>query len=227
MRKHALFGVILACGVAALAGCGRGNHANSSSSPASSSSAAAPDSSKLSGADVSNLILQYERQNCAWNTYSYPYADYQQIMNFFAEQVRLGRITAGQTGAGMGSNAQNFPYTDHYGDNQLAQYWWEPPYEVRVKDCMYLPTGIQILDTTYDATGKGAQVIFRNAGSEPTDFGKHFIDLMGNTSDQHMWMGASKDMNTLRIDNTELVATLQKLDATGWRVDTILQSVHP
>lgn len=173
-----------------------------------------------------SLILQYERSHCSWNLYSYPYAAYQPILGFFQRGANEHFFAPSGIGQGYFAQMQNFGYVDHDGTQRVAQFWWEPPHELRVFDCLYLPTGVQILDTTPDQTGKLARVIFRNTGSELTAFGQRFIRDSGQSlpSQQKMWIGADQESRDLEIDNVELVAQLQKLDATGWRVVGITKS---
>jgi hypothetical protein len=175
--------------------------------------------------DTAGLILQYERLHCAWNLYSYPYDALQPVLGFFQRGANEHVFAPSGVGQGFGAQMQNFGYVDHDGTQRVAQFWWEPTYEIRVFDCMYLPTGVQILDTTPDQTGKLAHVIFRNTGNELTAFGERFLRDSSQRlpPEKKMWLGNKQESRDVEIDNVELVAQLQKLDATGWRVVGIAQ----
>lgn len=179
-----------------------------------------------SPSDMADLILGYEHLHCVSNNYEYPWASYEPLRQFFGAQIRAGFLTAGQSSGALTNLqgwSQTFPYRDRFNIGQAAQLWAIPG-EVRVGDCGYVPTGIQILDTTYDATGKQAQVIFRNSTAALTDFAERLVSAMGPLPSQRMQISGSPGATAVEIDNVELVAQLQKLDATGWRVNDIQAS---
>jgi hypothetical protein len=213
MRRTIRAGLVVICAASALGACGRGGSGGSVSG------------STLSDSDASNLIIQYEQHNCAWGQYEYSLDDTQKIADFFSDQVRQGKLTVlPQTWSDMGGHEQNFPYTDRHGLNLKAHYGWLMHGWVIVKDCFFIPTAIQVLDTTYDSNGKGATIVFRNTVDEPSDFAQRFFALEGQPSKHQMWIGPAFDNDMQEVDGLELVALLQKLDATGWRVNTIMQS---
>jgi len=217
-----ILAAVLILSILSLYACGRQAHGPSTGGTVP---AAPADPNKMTPDQESKLLLQYERGFCSWNSYAYQYnANYDNIKTFFQQQVNSGFLTAGETGSDFGSQAQNFPYTDDGGFPSMAQFWWSPGWEVRVKDCMYVASSVSILDTTYDASEKTARVIFRNTGSVPTAFGRAFTSWRGPPEPRQMWLGNSKVTGILEVDNVELIASFQRLDATGWRVTGVMRS---
>lgn len=196
----------------ALSGCNKHSGDNAASAPSEASGPTAD--------EASAMILDYERRNCAWENFAYVGQYYSPLSDFFQQQVQAGFLTQMQGGPASGAGVQNYTYTDQHGVQQIVQFWWNPPWRVGVKDCFFVPAAVQVLDTTVN--GKEAQIVFRNSSSEPSQLEQKLVAAISYQPDQTMFVGPAKDQNNVKVDGVELVANLELLDATGWRINTIL-----
>jgi hypothetical protein len=82
--------------------------------------------------------------------------------------------------------------------------------------CLRMPLAVDILDTTVGPSGKDATVTFKYSGSAPTDFANDMLARAFPATN-----GPNVQAQQWPMWTIEHTAFFQRLDATGWRVNSI------
>jgi hypothetical protein len=191
-----------------LASCGKGSKGGGSG---------AVDTSALNADTANSMLLAYSLQNCRMDLYQYDAAAALPVVDAWEQQLP----SKGYASQSMGAPGQ-VPTIDVYAYNYQGV-----PMTIKVSKfpifggsrsiagCLWVPSSITVLDTTIDPTGKAATVIFRYGPKVKTPFAADMYALAPTPSNDEQADELSDAWTT------EHRAFFQKLDASGWRVNSV------
>jgi hypothetical protein len=204
--------VLVALASVSLAGCGKGSKGNSSASGSQT-----VDTSELSTDTAASMLLTYAIQNCRMDQYQYDAAAALPIVDAWEHMLPSKGYAVqsiGSTGGAFGVDVYTYGYQ---GVTMSIKVTIFPMFggSRSVAACLWVPKSVTVLDTTIDPTGKTAAVVFRYDAKVFTPFARDMYALSPTPSSDEQADELSANWTA------EHTAYFQKLDATGWRVDSI------
>lgn len=178
-------------------------------------------SQALTKDEAAKLLLRYATEHCPASTLWFNNAkDFSLLDRWVLGLTKEGyERTAREKGGGpgIGDIWEVYRYDDHgvplsFTYNYFDQAW----YKARsFTVCLVLPSGVEVLDISMEPDKKSAVVIYRYTGKRPSGFATEFTKKY-TTKDLRSEV---ERMNRLAFGGQEQRVALQRLDATGWRVD--------
>ncbi|HEY4941886.1 MAG TPA: hypothetical protein VII56_10695 [Rhizomicrobium sp.] len=213
-------------GAIGLASSGHDSKSASSSSPISEASAApVPAAAEaLTAQTAAAMLLEYSIVNCTPSriVFGAP-SDFPILDTWESQWLSSGRYVMSSTDHGPDTSEDVLTHVNPVNPtltvrmavriHKYAQVWFK---QREYFGCLVMPVAVNVLDTTVDPSGKTATVIFRYGAVGRTDFGNDMM-FRAYPATNAPFTQAQQDRRWI-IEHT---AYFQKLDAIGWRVESI------
>lgn len=156
------------------------------------------------------LLLSYSRQNCRMDITEIVGSQWVPATRAWRAKLLGSGYTLASSAGGV--DTLNYQYQ---GDTMRVLLTEPISGDLSIQGCVNVAGSVSVLDTTIDPTGKSATITFRYGSKMRTPFGNDLYAFVPSPSNDVQADEQSGDWTS------EHRAFLQKLDATGWRVDSI------